>query len=139
MRSLRASLSAVAGRLVTERGSAPAEFVMVAALLTLMTLSVLQLVLALHVKNTVLDAAAEGARYGALADNTPADGAARTRDLITVALGAGYASDVTASLGNYLDHPAVAVTVRTPLPLIGLVGIDEGLEVTGHAARETLG
>jgi Flp pilus assembly protein TadG len=138
MRSLRSSLGAIATRLAGDRGSAPAEFVMVAALLTLTTLSVLQLGLALHVKNTVLDAAAEGARYGALADNTPADGAARTRELITVALGAGYAADVTATVGSYLDHPAVAVTVRTPLPLIGLVGIDEGLEVTGHAARETL-
>jgi Flp pilus assembly protein TadG len=138
MRSLRSSLGAIVTRLAGDRGSAPAEFVMVAALLTLTTLSVLQLGLALHVKNTVLDAAAEGARYGALADNSPADGAARTRDLITVALGAGYAADVTATVGSYLDHPAVAVTVRTPLPLIGLVGIDEGLEVTGHAARETL-
>ena len=135
MRGLRASLAA---RLASDRGSAPAEFVMVAALLTLTTLSVLQLGLALHVKNTVLDAAAEGARYGALADNTPAEGAARTRDLITVALGPDYASDVAATTGSYLDHPAIAVTVRTPLPLIGLVGIDDGLEVTGHAARETL-
>jgi len=121
-----------------ERGSAPAEFVMVAALLTVLTLSVLQLGLALHVRNTVLDAAAEGARYGALADNTLADGASRTRDLITAAIGAGYAQDVTASAGSYLRHPAVSVTVRTPLPLIGLVGIDGGLEVTGHAAKETL-
>jgi Flp pilus assembly protein TadG len=125
-------------RLADERGSAPAEFVMVAALLTVLTLSVLQLGLALHVRNTVLDAAAEGARYGALADNTMADGAARTRDLITTAIGPGYARDVTASAGSYLQHPAVSVTVRTPLPLIGLVGIDGGLEVTGHAAKETL-
>jgi Flp pilus assembly protein TadG len=125
-------------RLSDERGSAPAEFVMVAALLTVLTLSVLQLGLALHVRNTVLDAAAEGARYGALADNTLADGAARTRDLITAAIGAGYARDVTASAGSWLQHPAVSVTVRTPLPLIGLVGLDGGLEVTGHAAKEAL-
>jgi len=125
-------------RLGDERGSAPAEFVMVAALLTVLTLSVLQLGLALHVRNTVLDAAAEGARYGALADNTLADGASRTRDLITAAIGAGYAGDVTATEGSYLQHPAVEVTVRAPLPLIGLVGIDGGLEVTGHAAKETV-
>ena len=124
--------------LADDRGSAPAEFVMVGALLTVLALSVLQLGLALHVRNTVLDAAAEGARFGALADNTLADGAARTRDLITAAIGAGYANDVTATAGSYLEHPAVSVTVRTPLPLIGLVGIDGGLEVTGHAAKETL-
>lgn len=125
-------------RLGDDRGSAPAEFVMVSALLTVLTLSVLQLGFALHVRNTVLDAASEGARYGALADNTLADGAARTRDLITTAIGAGYANDVTATSGSYLEHPAVAVTVRTPLPLIGLVGLDGGLEVTGHAAKETV-
>lgn len=109
---------------------------MVGALLTILTLSVLQLGLALHVRNTVQDAAAEGARFAALADNTLADGTARTRDLIAVALGRGYAADVTATSGRYLEHPAVTVTVRTPLPLVGLIGLDDGLEVSGHAAKE---
>jgi hypothetical protein len=53
-------------------------------------------------------------------------------------LGPGYASNVTASYGSYLGHPAAIVTVRTPLPLVGLVGIDGGLEVSGHASVETL-
>jgi hypothetical protein len=34
--------------------------------------------------------------------------------------------------------PATVITVRVPLPLIGLVGIDEGMEVHGHAATETV-
>lgn len=121
-----------------DSGSAAAEFVMVGALLTILTLSVLQLGLALHVRNTVLDAAAEGARFGALADNELGDGVVRTRDLITAAIGPGYAADVTASYGSYLGHPSSIVTVRTPLPLIGLIGFDGGLEVSGHAAVETL-
>ena len=111
---------------------------MVAALLTVLTLSVIQLGLALFIRNTVVDAAAEGARFGALADNSLGDGVARTTDLITVALGGSYANDVSASTGSYLGHPAVIVTVRAPLPLIGLVGLDRGLEVSGHAALETL-
>jgi hypothetical protein len=125
-------------RLRDDRGSAPAEFVMVSALLTIMTLSVLQLGLALHVRNTVLDAAAEGARFAALADNTPGDGVSRTRDLIATALGPGYATDVTAASGTYLEHPAVIVTVRAPLPLLGLIGLESGLEVSGHAAKESV-
>lgn len=124
--------------LADDTGSAAAEFVMVGALLTILTLSVMQLGLALHIRNTVLDAAAEGARFAALADNELADGVIRTRDLISVALGPDYASDVTASTGSYLGHPAATVTVRAPLPLLGLVGIDGGLEVVGHAAIETL-
>lgn len=119
-------------------GSAAAEFVMVGALLTILTLSVIQLGLALHIRNTVLDAAAEGARFAALADNGLGDGVERARDLITVALGPGYAANVTASYGSYLGHPSAIVTVRTPLPLIGLIGVEGGLEVAGHAAVETL-
>jgi hypothetical protein len=121
-----------------DAGSAIAEFVMVTALLTVLTLSVIQLGLALFIRNTVVDAAAEGALFGALADNSISDGVARATDLITVALGPSYARDVTADTGSYLGHPAVIVTVRAPLPLIGLVGIDGGLEVSGHAAIETL-
>jgi hypothetical protein len=45
---------------------------------------------------------------------------------------------VTVGYGSYLGHPAAVVTVRTPLPLIGLIGIDGGLEVVGHAAIEEL-
>jgi len=121
-----------------DRGSAPAEFAMVGGLLTILTLSVMQLGLALHVRNTVLDAASEGARYAALADNDLADGVGRTRDLIATALGPDYARSVTAEYGTYLDAPASIVTVRTPLPLLGLIGITDGLEVSGHAAVETL-
>ncbi|MCU1413121.1 MAG: pilus assembly protein TadE [Microbacteriaceae bacterium] len=117
-----------------DRGSAPAEFVMVGALLTVLTLSVLQLGLALHVRNTVLDAASEGARFAALADNGVPDGVARTRDLITTAIGPQFAQQVTgASTGQ-----VVVIRVRAPLPLIGLVGLAEGLEVEGHAPVETL-
>jgi len=125
--------------LLDDRGSAPAEFAMVVGLLTVLTLSVLQLGLALHIRNTVLDSAAEGARFAALADNGLTDGVQRSRDLISAALGPDYAHDVTGAYGTYLGHPSAVVTVRTPLPLFGLVGIDGGLEVSGHAAVETLG
>jgi Flp pilus assembly protein TadG len=124
-----------------DRGSAPAEFVMVGALLVVLALSVLQLALALHVRTTVLDAAAEGARVAAsaLAGASRADGVARTHDLIATAVGERYARDVTAATGTVLGHPVVSVTVRTTLPLLGLLGVDRALEVTGHAAVERLG
>ncbi|MFT4284543.1 MAG: pilus assembly protein [Protaetiibacter sp.] len=125
-------------RLRDDRGSAPVEFVLVGVLLTFLALGVLQLALALHIRNTVLDAAAEGARYGALADNEPADAVPRTVDLISTAVGAGYATDVTVREGEWMGVPAVIVTVRTTLPLAGLLGPDRALEVEGHAARETL-
>lgn len=125
-------------RLRDDRGSAPVEFVLVGVLLTCLALAVLQLALALHIRNTALDAAAEGARYGALADNEPADAVQRTADLIATAIGPGYATDVTVREGEWMGVPSVIVTVRTTLPLVGLLGPDRALEVEGHAARETL-
>ncbi|MCU1584658.1 MAG: hypothetical protein JWM49_1214 [Microbacteriaceae bacterium] len=131
MRRLRSQLS-------EERGSAAAEFVLVAGLLTVLTLSVMQLALALHIRNTALDAASEGARFAALADNGLDDGVARTRDLLSTAIGDRYAADVTAAYVSFAGHDSAQVTVRSPLPLFGLVGIPGGLEVTGHASVETL-
>lgn len=119
-----------------QSGSAVVEFVLVSALLTLLTLSVIQLALALHIRNTVLDSAAEGARFASLADTSLSDGVTRTRDLISTALSPGYAADITASVTSHLGHPSVVVTVRTPLPLIGLIGIDDGVEVSAHAPIE---
>jgi Flp pilus assembly protein TadG len=124
-------------RLRDDSGSAVAEFVMVGALLTALTLGVLQLGLALLVRNTLVDAAAEGARFGALADNSPRDGVERTVDLIATALGPVYARNVSAASGSYLGQPAMIVTVQAPLPLVGLLG-PAVLEVSGHAAVETL-
>jgi hypothetical protein len=121
-----------------ERGSVLAEFVMVSALLTALTLAVLQLALALHIRNTVLNAAAEGARYAALADSGLDQGAARSRDLITSALGPSYASDVSASYVDVAGQGGVRVRVVAPLPLFGLLGMSRGLEVEGHAAVEGL-
>lgn len=125
-------------RLRDDRGSAPVEFVLVGTLLTLVALSVLQLALALHVRSTLIDAAAEGARHAALADSSLPAGIERTRELITTAVGDRYAADVQAGLGSVGDQPVVVVTVRAPLPLIGLIGLDNSVEVTGRAALEPL-
>ena len=121
-----------------DSGSAVVEFVFVGILLTFVTLGVLQLGLALHVKNTLQDAASEGARWGALIDSTPAEGVQRTKDLITTAVGEQYAKSVSASQENWLGAPATVITVKAPLPLIGLWGPGTSLEVRGHAASEVL-
>ena len=109
---------------------------MVTALLTMLALAVVQLGLALHIRNTVQDAAAEGARVAALAGATPEDGVARTTELITVALNASFAQDVTAGYADFANLRSTEVRVVTTLPLIGLFGVNSALEVTGHAALE---
>jgi Flp pilus assembly protein TadG len=120
-------------------GSAVVEFVFVSSLLLFLVLGVFQLALVLHVRNTVQDAAAEGARWAALADSSLAQGQRRTQELIRTAVGEQYARDVSVGFDTWLGQPATVVTVRAPLPLLGLWGPPRSLEVSGHAARETVG
>lgn len=122
-----------------ERGSSPVEFVLVGSLLTVLTLAVLQLGLAMYVRNVVHDAAVEGAHYAALADITLTEGAERTRLSITRAVGASFADDVTVAESDALGYPTAVVTVRTTLPVIGLLGIPYGMEVDADAPLESLG
>lgn len=114
------------------------EFVLVGALLTILTLGVLQLGIGVYVRNVVHDAAVEGAHVAALADATGVDGVERTRALITQAVGAGYAEEIRVRTSTALGHPTVKVTVASPLPLIGLLGIPGTLEVSAHAPLERL-
>lgn len=119
-----------------ERGSAVVDFVLVGALLALTFISIVQLALTLHVRNTLIDAAASGARYGSLADRSPEDGMERTRDLIDSALNSGFAQDISFSRAEFAGIPVLRITVRTSLPVIGLIGPAGGMEVTGHAALQ---
>ncbi len=132
---MRARLSQVVS---DDSGSAVVEFVFVGILLTFLTLGVLQLGLVLHVKNTLQDAASEGARWGSLIDSSPAEGVQRTKDLITTAVGEQYAQHITATQATWLGAPATVITVTAPLPVIGLWGPATSLEVSGHAATEVL-
>ncbi len=119
-----------------ERGSAIVDFVLVGALLTVLFVGVLQLALTLHVRNTLIDCAAEGARYGALAGSSPAAGAQRTRELIGSAVASTYATDVAARTTGLDGVPVVEVTVRAPLPVIGLLGPSGVIAVSGRAIAE---
>lgn len=117
-----------------ERGSAVVDFVLVGGLLTMFFLAIIQLTLVLHVRNTLIDAAASGARYGTLADRTASDAEERTRSLISMALNQGFAEQVSTREVNVQGMRTLEVTVRSPMPVIGLIGPRDMLEVKGHAA-----
>ena len=119
-----------------DEGAAIVDFVAVSALLTLLFLGVVQLALALHVRNTLVDCASEGARYGAFADRSPAEGAQRTRDLIGMSLSSRYAENVTASTAALEGMDVVEVTVEAPLPVVGLFGPSSTIAVQGHGLDE---
>lgn len=126
------------GALADDAGSSPVEFVLVGGLLTLLTLAVIQLALGVYVRNVVHDAAVEGAFHAALADTSLADGADRTRGLVTRAVGESYAKDIAVTETEATGSPAVRVTVRTTLPLLGLLGVERALEVSALAPAESL-
>ena len=119
-----------------QQGSAVVDFVLVGGLLTMFFLAVIQLALVLHVRNTLLDAAASGARYGTLADRTAADAEERSRALIATALNPGFAEQVSTSEVTVQGMRTLEVTVRAPMPVIGLIGPRDLLEVKGHAALQ---
>jgi Flp pilus assembly protein TadG len=119
-----------------DRGSAIVEFVLVGILLTFLFLALLQLGLALHVRNTLVASAAEGARYGANADRDPAQGAAVTRQLIRDSLADSFADGVSAGVETVDGMDTVYVQVEARLPLVGLLGPARTIKVRGHALEE---
>jgi Flp pilus assembly protein TadG len=120
----------------SERGSAAADFALVSGLLVLAFLAVMQLALSLHVRNTLVASATEGARLAASADRSLDDGIRRTRELITSSLSAEYAGDVRGSYSDDNGLRTVVVQVHAPLPVVGLLGPGGDLGVTGHALVE---
>lgn len=116
-----------------ESGAAVVDFVLVAALVSVMFLALIQLALVLHVRNTVADAASSAARYGALADRSAQDAEDRAELLLKTALGEGYAHAVTAEVTSSQGVSIMSVSIIAPLPLVGLFGPGESLEMSGHA------
>lgn len=109
------------------------DFVLVGALVTLIFVALIQLALALHVRNTVADAASSAARYGALGDRTAADARERATMLVGNALGPNYIQDVSVNVESRDGLNVLSVSITAPLPVLGLFGPSRTLEMTGHA------
>ena len=117
-------------------GSAVVESTLVGVLLLTLFLALVQLGLALHVRNTLVACAAEGARYGANADRDETDAAAHASVLVRAALADSFAEDVSAGRASVGGLDAVEVTITTRLPVLGLLGPPRALTVRGHALEE---
>jgi hypothetical protein len=120
-----------------ESGSAVADFAMVAGLLSLLFLAVFQLGLALHIRNTLIACASEGARYGARADASPRGGEERARQLIRESLSDRYAHGVHAETATVDGIQVVRLSIDAPLPVIGPLGPDHLLHVQARAFSES--
>jgi Flp pilus assembly protein TadG len=120
-----------------EAGAAIVDFVLVMVVLLPLVLGILHLALVLHVRNTLVAAASDGARLAATADRGPADGAARTREQIAGAISGRFAQQVTAQEVVVDGRPAVEVRVVADVPPLGLWGPPVRLDVDGHAIEES--
>jgi hypothetical protein len=112
-------------------------------------MAILQLGLALYVRNTLAACAQDGARYGsdanvvAQGDQAMADAATRqaTR-CVEESLSGSYANRITASAPTVTDPAGgsvrvVEVRIASPLPLAGLFGLGpQVLHAQGDALQE---
>jgi Flp pilus assembly protein TadG len=120
-----------------EHGSAVVEFVLVSMLVVPLFLGILQLGLYLYVRNTVAAAASEGAHYAAVLNREPADGEARTRELVDGVVNDQLIDSVVAEETDVAGQPGVRVVVTAHLPPLGLWGPGVEFRVEGHAVKET--
>ncbi|GAA4408415.1 hypothetical protein GCM10023168_25710 [Fodinibacter luteus] len=120
-----------------ERGAAVADFAMVSVLVVVLFLAVFQLGLVLHTRNTLISCASEGARLGARADAAAGHGVSRTQALISQSLSPRYARSVTSRETVVGGVRVVEVRVVAPVPVVGLLGPDDRLDVVGRAFAES--
>jgi Flp pilus assembly protein TadG len=123
-----------------DHGAAVVDFVLVSILLLTLFLLVFEIGVALHVRNVLVASAAEGARYGAAADRTPEEGAARARVAIAAALGSRIAGsmDCRPVPGGTVDGaPVVDIRCTGPLPVVFLPTGPLTVTVHGHALEES--
>ncbi len=118
------------------RGSAVVDFVLVLVVLIPLFLGILQVGLMMLVRNTLANAAAEGARHAASLDQDLAAGERRTREQIRGAVSGRFARNVDARMVILDGRPTVEVVVRATVPALGLGGPGVSLKVVGHAVEE---
>jgi len=115
-------------------GNVVVEFVLVSILVITIAMGVIQLAVALHVRNMLISAASEGARLAATNDRGLEEGVHRTDVLLADSLG-GYETHVAASDTVIDGAPATQVTVTAPVPVFGMWGLGT-MSVSARAFEE---
>ena len=116
-----------------ERGNAPAEFVLVSALLVALALGLLQVVMMGYARHVLTSAAAEGARQASLLDVSADKAREVTSYLIAHSLSERYAQDIVFTAGAVEGVPATQVTITAPVPILGVWSAQAMLEVVAYA------
>lgn len=129
----RAAQRRLLRQLRADDGAAVAEFPMVAVLIVMIGLLIVQAALIVHTRNTLVDAAVQGAHHAALVGSTPQDGAERAERLIDERFANGLDA---AAMATQAGDGTIHVRVTATLPLVGLYGPSGTMSVEGRALDE---
>ncbi len=119
----------------SDQGSAPLQFVVALPIFVLISVTIIQLVLVLHIKATLTEAATEGARAAALAGSSPARGVARVNAALAGDISRSAVSSVTIRPRTISGTQLLETTIQARIPIMGVLGT-VNLVVRGHALAE---
>lgn len=117
-------------------GSAVVEFVLVSIIVIALLLALVQLAMALYVRNTLVADAQEGAHYAAASRQPMPAAVPYTQALIARTLPANDGDTVDVRTVDVDGVPTVEVEIHARLPVFGWLGPSDGLVVRGHAVVE---
>lgn len=120
----------------SSRGSAAVDFVIISVPIILLALSVLGVALIGFARNVMFDAAVEGARYGALADQSADAGCVRAQQIFSKTLGAALRPRFQCEAGVVGTRSVVVVSIEASLPGLGFLPNDKSFKAVGHATSE---
>ncbi len=123
-----------------DHGAAVVDFVLVSVLVLSMFLLVFQVGVVLHVRNVLVAAAAEGARFGAAADRTPDEGALRAHEAVAQALGRRIADRIACEPvpgATVAGAPVVDIRCTGPMPIVFVPAGPLTITVHAHALEES--
>lgn len=120
----------------SEEGSAVLDFVLVAAPLLLVWVSVIGVLISSYALMTLRDTAIEGSRYAALADQSTISGCERATYLISKSFISGLKFNVSCQAMDQDGFTYEQVTVAAQLPVIGLLSSKAWLTAKARAVHE---
>lgn len=121
---------------LTQRGSAPAEFVLVSVLLVALALAIIHVSLVAHTRAILQASAWEGARYASYFATADSEGVALTDSLIRQALGDNSAHSISVNHTEVGGQPGLTITVESGIPHTGLWSFGAAIDVSASVAYE---
>lgn len=104
--------------------------------MVLLAMSVVGVALVGFIRNVTFDAAVEGARFGALADQDASAGCARAQELFSKTLGSAIKPSFQCEAGVVGSRSVVVVKIQLSIPGLGFLPNDRNFKAVGHATSE---